>query len=426
VDGRIVANDTTHEVACYGGAIPSYSFTGNHGISYVKGTTIHLDATYRPHDLTSTNPATIQYQVVYNGNVYDSPVLQFGEQNEAECVHGLWGMLNDGRVGGYFQPRANTGAALSATWSNITYAPCGQVGTVAIRPEKLNTNSHGRLVTAFIEPPTGSSPSDIDVGSILLNGSLGVAGGSPSEVVNFGGAPSLLVKFSRFGLIGAVGGSGSVTVTGLIGCDCFAATGQVDPVALPALAQPADGSVLSGGAETQVQWQKTSDPTVDLVSSYDGGATWNIEAENIPNTGSYTWSVPSVNASGVRLGVVEIAFADPTGLVTDAELGESGGFQIASAAGVGDGALSFALRKVWPSPARGAFSVTFSLPTSGRATLSLFDVGGRLVTSREVGALGAGLHSVTLGQREALRPGLYLVRLTQAGKSLTGRALVVQ
>src|SRR5439155_19904109 len=101
-----MANATTGEIACFGGAIPFYSFTGNFALTYVKGTTIHLEATYRANDLTSTNPATIQYRVVYNGNTYDSPVLQFGEQNESECVHGLWGMLNDGRVGGYFQPRS--------------------------------------------------------------------------------------------------------------------------------------------------------------------------------------------------------------------------------------------------------------------------------------------------------------------------------
>src|SRR5207247_9447783 len=125
-------------------------------------TTIPPQATYRARHLTADHPATIQYRVVYNGNTYDSPVLDFGEQNELECVHGLWGNLNDGRVGGYFQPRANTGASLTATWSNITYAPCSQVGTVEIRPAKINTNSHGRWVTAFIEPPSGTSASDID------------------------------------------------------------------------------------------------------------------------------------------------------------------------------------------------------------------------------------------------------------------------
>ena len=120
-DGRFMLNATTGEIAAFGGALPFYSFTVNHGISYTKGTTVHLEITYLANDLTAANPATIQYRVVMNGTTYDSPVLPFGEQNPAECVHGLWGMLNDGRVGGYFQPRANTGAALTITWSNIQF-----------------------------------------------------------------------------------------------------------------------------------------------------------------------------------------------------------------------------------------------------------------------------------------------------------------
>src|SRR5262249_40314979 len=112
VDGRFMANATSGEIACFGGAIPFYSFTVNPGTTYVKGTTIHLQLTYHGHDNIETDPATIQYEVVYNGNTYDSPVLPFGKQNAAECEHGLWGNLNDGRAGGYFQPRANTGAAL--------------------------------------------------------------------------------------------------------------------------------------------------------------------------------------------------------------------------------------------------------------------------------------------------------------------------
>src|SRR5215471_5364662 len=122
VDGRMMANATTGEITCFGGALPFYSFTVNHGITYTRGTTIHFEATYLANELVSTSPATIQYRVVYGGNTYDSPVLPFGEQNPAECdPHGLFGMLNDGRAGGYFQPRANTGASLTATWSSIAY-----------------------------------------------------------------------------------------------------------------------------------------------------------------------------------------------------------------------------------------------------------------------------------------------------------------
>src|SRR5439155_21867028 len=122
---------------------------------------------------------------------------------------------------------------------------------------------------------------------------------------------------------------------------------------------------------------------------YDGGATWNVEAAGILNSGSYTWVVPAVASSNVRLAVVKIAFVEASGVVTDAEIGETGTFRITAPAGIGNSAYTFALRGVWPTPARGAFSVSFSLPGPQRATLALYDVAGRHVLSREVGSMGA-------------------------------------
>ena len=52
------------------------------------------------------------------------------------------------------------------------------------------------------------------------------------------------------------------------------------------------------------------------------------------------------------------------------------------------------------------------------------DIAGRRVMLREVGALGPGTHTLGL-EDAALRPGLYLLRLTQAGASRTSRALIV-
>src|SRR5207249_10774258 len=162
------------------------------------------------NELVASDPATVQYRMVYNGNTYDSPVLPFGEQNEAECVHGLWGMLNEGRAGGYFQPRANTGAALTATWSDIEFSCCSNEVEVSVHPRVLNKNSSGKYVTASIEPTPPSSPCDIDVSSILLNGSVGVAAGAPVTIGDFDGdgIPDLTVRFDR-SEVAALLGSGT-------------------------------------------------------------------------------------------------------------------------------------------------------------------------------------------------------------------------
>jgi hypothetical protein len=87
--------------------------------------------------------------------------------------------------------------------------------------------------------------------------------------------------------------------------------------------------------------------------------------------------------------------------------------------------VELALRGVTPNPAQRDLEVRFGLPDSRPATLALFDVSGRQRTSRQVGGLGPGWHTVTLSGRAGLPAGVYLVRLTQGGRSLTTRVAVI-
>jgi hypothetical protein len=241
VDGRFMANATTGEIACFGGAIPFYSFTVNHGITYTRGTTIHFQASYDGHDNISTNPATIQYRVIYNGVTYDSPVLPFGEQNASECPHGLWGMLNDGRAGGYFQPRANSGASLTCTWSNITYANCFANVALTFDPNQLNVGGKGKYVTGSLQPGAPYGPGDIDVSSVRLNG-VPVAPGAPVTLDDYNkdGIPDLTFKFDRAAVAATVSPGSNVTLTasGIIGIDCFKATDVIKVKSSPTQLEP--------------------------------------------------------------------------------------------------------------------------------------------------------------------------------------------
>jgi len=91
------------------------------------------------------------------------------------------------------------------------------------------------------------------------------------------------------------------------------------------------------------------------------------------------------------------------------------------------GRTDFALNEVSPNPSRGdRLDVMFSLPNAAPAQLSLFDVGGRRVTSVEVGALGAGLHVVDLARLAPIRTGIYFIRLTRGGQDVTTRTAVVR
>ena len=88
--------------------------------------------------------------------------------------------------------------------------------------------------------------------------------------------------------------------------------------------------------------------------------------------------------------------------------------------------LKLALAGMQPNPAVGAMRVSFSLGSAAPAMLEILDVGGREVAHREVGSLGLGSHSVTLGEGGALRPGVYWVRLRQGNQSLLARGAVVR
>ena len=97
----------------------------------------------------------------------------------------------------------------------------------------------------------------------------------------------------------------------------------------------------------------------------------------------------------------------------------------AGAAATAEG-LSLGLGAVTPNPARGgALVVDVGLPSADPARLELLDVMGRRVASLDLGALGAGRHSVELGVGQRLAPGLYLLRLTQAGSARVTRVAFV-
>jgi hypothetical protein len=88
--------------------------------------------------------------------------------------------------------------------------------------------------------------------------------------------------------------------------------------------------------------------------------------------------------------------------------------------------LHFALTGAVPNPARGGLTVAFSLPDGAGARLEVLDIAGRRVLAREVGALGAGDHTVDLARPGWLPPGVYLVRIVRAGAFVATRACVVQ
>jgi hypothetical protein len=79
-----------------------------------------------------------------------------------------------------------------------------------------------------------------------------------------------------------------------------------------------------------------------------------------------------------------------------------------------------------PNPALRAFGVSFTLPDARPARLEIYDVSGRRILSREVGAMGAGAHVLRLDETSRLASGLYWLRLVHPQRTLVARAAIVR
>ena len=79
---------------------------------------------------------------------------------------------------------------------------------------------------------------------------------------------------------------------------------------------------------------------------------------------------------------------------------------------------------LWPNPTREVLTARLTLPFEGVARLSLHDVAGRLVASREVA--GAGEQVVRLDEVGSLAPGVYVLTLAQGAGMRRARVAVIR
>jgi hypothetical protein len=126
-DGGFMIRTTDGEIACFGGRLPFYNFTTSQSLTYTKGDTVNLGFVYRPRGLSELNPATIEYKLFMGGTDYTSGALEFDEGNpDEDPPYGLWGILNDARVGGWFQPYIVVADPLNGArieFENLDYIP---------------------------------------------------------------------------------------------------------------------------------------------------------------------------------------------------------------------------------------------------------------------------------------------------------------
>ena len=139
-----------------------------------------------------------------------------------------------------------------------------------------------------------------------------------------------------------------------------------------------------------------------------------------------------------RLGDGEwskLAEVPSSGIVVDRAVsaGTRYGYRLVTATGTSDElwidvpvSIAFGLETLRPNPAFGVMKVTFALPSSAPATLTLYDVQGRMVLTREVGSFGLGRHSIEWSATSNLAPGVYMMRLGQEGRAVSSKVALVR
>jgi hypothetical protein len=129
----------------------------------------------------------------------------------------------------------------------------------------------------------------------------------------------------------------------------------------------------------------------------------------VPGT-TYYWRIDERNAAGVTTGTLWQ-------------------FRTETPNGVGDPGIalptSLALGPVYPNPFNAVVTIPFVLPQSAAVDLSLFDINGRLVAHLVNSMLAPGDHQVQWSS-EGVGSGVYLLRLTAAGKTITAKIVALK
>ncbi|MEQ1831711.1 MAG: Ig-like domain-containing protein [Candidatus Eisenbacteria bacterium] len=300
------------------------------------------------------------------------------------------------------------------------------------KPSTLNLRSHGRFVEAELFPPAPYKAKDIDVASIRIEGVVpvsraGEAHSHDDDDDDAEGRARLKVKFDRLAIETLLqpGARVPIHVTGQIAGRRFEGSDTVR-VIRGRVRSPHDHDQVSPGGTHLIAWESPEDDRVrfvNLVVTFDQGASWRTLAAHLPNTGQWAWAIPDTLADSVRVCVLlaeadEDAAGYAPGMVATSEP-----FQILrTTSAPRDIPGQLMLSRPSPNPARrGAVVLRFGLPVASDVTLELYDLMGRRVKSFVTGRQEAGWHDVRWhGQLNGglARPGLYYVRLRQGGREL--------
>lgn len=299
-----------------------------------------------------------------------------------------------------------------------------------LHPRTLNPESQGRWVTGRLEPPAPYRAEDIVAASVRVNGAVPADETGPSTIEDDDGdgIPERVLKFERAALqlVLPAGDAVAVRVDGSLGTRRFFGHDTLR-VKAGRVTHPRRDEIVNPFEPYTVRWETPKElkvPWVALVHSLDRGATWRIDAKQLPNKGFAEWQAPPVLAESVLVAVVQLQPA-PEDSVIAAVLGTSDFFRLSTPTASEPSGPRLEFATLRPNPANGFARLRFGLAQRGRVDLELFDVQGRRLVTLVAGDREAGWHEATWdGSTDAggrAGSGLYFARLRAGGREFLQR-----
>jgi hypothetical protein len=345
------------------------------------------------------------------GGVWTSQNWQNGEGAPAAEVaasdetyaSGTIGLYEGAARAGFDDVTVITGAECMAA------AQDGLVADLDFDPNTLNVKSKGKYVTCYVQLSEGYDPWDVDLETVLLNGAV------PAEMRPTGagdydedGIDERMIKFKRSDLVALL--------------------------EAPAGAAAAGGS--SGGAEWSMNGGLGS-ASSDAYGGAAGGAEWSMSG----TSGGGEYALAASDADTVEVWVSGLLGDGTAFTATDTirvigmedgagPSGSDGNNGKKAGKDAGASAENEPLLSATPTLVAEETHIDFELAQEGHVSVSVYDAAGRMVRRLVDDYRGAGVHDVIWDRTDAggrrVPPGVYFIRVNQAGHSNGQKLMVVK
>jgi hypothetical protein len=396
-------------------------------------------ASLNPTTLMLVNDLDVRLEHVATSTVYQPYVLNPSSPANAATTGDNWRdnseqiYLESPSSGSYLVTVTHEGTLASAqTYSIVSSAPLGTQGPQA--PEVTVTSPNGGETwdVGSGHDITWIATDDIGVTSIdiLLSTDAGatfpttIATGEANDGTYPWPVPASVTTQARVKVIAYDADTNSGEDVSNAN---FTIADGTDPQVT--VTSPNGGEIWDIGTTYDVTWTASDNigvVSVSIILSVDAGVTYlDTLATGEPNDGVYPWDITQAATTTARIKVVAYDGAGNNGEdISDDD------FEIYDpAAGIAitkDIPANTLITGNSPNPFMQTTQVGFGIPSDGRVTLTVYDVGGRAVDVLLDQSMPAGYHSVTWRGGTSLGMGLYFVRLRFGTEEVTHKVVLTR